>query len=177
LVSNDYLVATDGLARGDVDAAFAPSMMQAPGVRARQVFEEQACMVVRRDHPQVRGKLTPKLFNALPHIDVEVVLGRTGIGHRMAEQHWKAAGLERKVAVRVPYFTTAAMIAARTDCVAGLPGRLAKVLCKTMPVKIVPTTFPLPKMGISLVWHERTDADPGARYFRQLVAEAVGGAR
>ncbi len=176
-VSSDYLVATDGLARGDVDAAFAPAMMQTPGVRAQQVFEEQACMVVRRDHPQLRGRLTPKLFNTLPHIDVEVVLGKTGIGHRMAEQHWKAAGLERKVAVRVPYFTTAAMIAARTDCVAGLPSRLAKVLCKTMPLKIVPTTFPLPKMGISLVWHERTDADPGARYFRQLVAEAVGGAR
>jgi DNA-binding transcriptional LysR family regulator len=173
-VSNDYLVATDGLARGDVDAAFAPSMMQAPGVHAQQVFEEQACMVVRRDHPKLRGKLTPKLFNALKHIDVEVVLGRTGIGHRMAEQHWKAAGLERKVAVRVPYFTTAAMIAARTDCVAGLPSRLANVLCETMPLKIVATTFPLPKMGISLIWHERTDADPGARYFRQLVAEAVG---
>src|SRR5580704_5391064 len=163
-VSNDYL-----------DAAFAPSMMQAPGVRAQQVFEEQACMVVRRDHPRLRGKLTPKLFNALPHIDVEVVLGRTGIGHRMAEQHWKAAGLERKVAVRVPYFTTAAMIAARTDCIAGLPGRLAKVLCKHLPIKVAATTFAMPKMGLSLVWHDRTDADPGGRYFRDLVAEAVGG--
>jgi DNA-binding transcriptional LysR family regulator len=175
-VSNDYLVATDGLAHGDVDAAFAPSMLVAPGVRARPVFDEHACMVVRRDHPQLRGKLTPRLFNALPHIDVEVVLGRTGIGHRMAEQHWKAAGLERKVVVRVPYFTTAAMIAARTDCIAGLPSRLATVLCKTMPIKIVPTTFPLPTMGVSLIWHERTDADPGTRYFRQLVVEAVGGA-
>lgn len=131
-------------------------------------------MVVRRDHPRVRGKLTPKLFNELPHIDVEVVLGRTGIGHKLAEQHWKGAGLERKVAVRVPYFTTAAMIASRTDCIAGLPSRLAKVLCKTLPLKVAPTSFQMPKMGVSLVWHERTDADPGAKYFRDLVAGAVG---
>jgi DNA-binding transcriptional LysR family regulator len=175
LVSSDYLVATDGLATGDVDAAFAPSIMETPGVRARPILEEQACMVVRRDHPRVRRKLTAKLFNALPHIDVEVVLGRTGVGHRLAEQHWRSAGLERKVAVTVPYFTTAAMIASRTDCIAGLPSRLAKVLCKHLPIKVAATTFAMPKMGLSLVWHDRTDADPGGRYFRDLVAEAVGG--
>jgi DNA-binding transcriptional LysR family regulator len=175
LVSNDYLAATDGLATGDVDAAFAPSILRTPGLRARPVFEEHACMVVRRDHPRVRGKLTPKLFNELPHIDVEVVLGRPGVGARLVEQHWKGEGLERKVVVRVPYFTTAAMIASRTDCIAGLPNRLARVLCKTMPIKTVPTTFPMPKMGVSLVWHERTDADPGGRFFRDLVVAAVGG--
>src|SRR5215469_12060476 len=146
-VSSDYLVATNGLATGDVDAAFAPSMLQTPGVRARPIFEEQACMVVRRDHPRVRGKLTPKLFNQLPHIDVEVVLGRTGVGHRLAEQHWRSAGLERKVAVRVPYFTTAAMIASRTDCIAGLPSRLAAVVCKHLPLKVASATFPMPTMG------------------------------
>jgi DNA-binding transcriptional LysR family regulator len=176
LVSNDYLVATNGLATGDVDAAFAPSALQAPGVRARPIFEEQACMVVRRDHPRVRGKLTPKLFNELPHIDIEVVLGRVGVGGRMAEQHWRREGLERKVAITVPYFTTAAMIAAQTDCIAGLPGRVAEVMCRCLPLKVVATTFPLPKMGMSLVWHERTDADPGGRYFRDLVVEATGGA-
>jgi DNA-binding transcriptional LysR family regulator len=175
LVSNDYLVATDGLASGDVDAAFAPSVMQTPGLRARPIFEEQACMVVRRDHPRLRGKLTPKLFNELPHIDVEVVLGRTGIGHRLAEQQWRRAGLVRKVAITVPYFTTAAWIASRTDCIAGLPSRLAEVVCRTLPLKVAATTFTLPKMGLSIVWHERTDADPGGRYFRELVVETVSG--
>lgn len=172
LVSSDYLVATNGLASGDVDAAFAPSAMEAPGLRMRPLFEEQARIVVRRDHPRVRGKMTPKLFGELQHINVEVVLGRTGIGHRV----WQRAGLERKVAITVPYFTTAAMIASRTDCVVGLPGRVAEVLCRLLPLKVVATTFPLPKMGMSLVWHERTDADPGGRYFRDLVVKAAGAA-
>jgi DNA-binding transcriptional LysR family regulator len=172
LVSNDYLVATDGLA-GDVDAAFVPSMMRTPGVHARPVFEEQACLVVRRDHPRVRGKLTPKHFRELPHIDVDVVLGKPGVVARHTEQHWKDEGLERKVAVRVPYFTTAALIASRTDCIAPLPSRVAKVLCNAMPIKVAATTFPLPKMGMSLVWHERTDADSGGKFFRDLVAAAV----
>jgi DNA-binding transcriptional LysR family regulator len=173
IVSVDFLAATDGLASGEVDAAFAPSDLVIPGQRSARVFEERACMVVRRDHPKVRGRITPKVFNELSHIDVEVVLGRKGFGHRKAEEHWKKAGLERKVAVTVPYFTTAATIASRTDCVAGLPSRLAHMLCKQLPVKIAPTTFTLPSMGISLVWHERSEQDAGGRFFREVVAGAV----
>jgi len=130
-------------------------------------------MVVRRDHPRVRGKLTPKLFGELPHIDVEVALGRKGFGHQQAARHWRSSGLERRVRFTVPYFTTAALIAARTDCIAGLPSRVAETLVATLPIKIVPATFPLPAMRISLVWHDRTDRDPGARFFRKVVVDAV----
>lgn len=176
IVSPDYLVATDGLAAGDVDAAFAPEQAVTAGQRSAFVFEEQAALVVRRDHPRVRGRLTREAFNALPHMNVQVALGRTGAGHRIAEAHWQAHGLQRRVVLTVPYFMTAALAAASTDAVAGLPERLARLCCRMLPLKIVPTSFPLPRMNTVMVWHERTDADPGARYFRQLVIDAVGGA-
>ena len=173
IVSADFLAATDGLASGEVDVAFIPSHIVAPGQPGQRIFEEQATFVVRRDHPTVRGKLDVKQFNRLSHIDVEVVLGKKGSGHRLAEQHWKAAGLERAVGVTVPYFMTAALVAAQTDCIAGLPSRLAQMLCKLLPLKAVKTTFPLPKMSMSMTWHERTNADAGARHFRALIAAAV----
>jgi DNA-binding transcriptional LysR family regulator len=175
MVSADFLAASDGLASGEIDLAFVPSPLVGPDDLGERVFEERACLVVRRDHPTVRGKITPKLFNSLRHIDVEVALGKKGVGHRGAEQHWKSVGLERKVGITVPYFTTAAMMASRTDLVAGLPSRAAHVLCRMLPIRIAPTTFPLPSMGISMTWHERTDADAGAKYFRRLVADAVRG--
>ena len=65
------------------------------------------------------------------------------------------------------------MMASRTDLVAGLPSRAAAILCEAFPLRIAGTTFPLPAMDISVMWHERTDADPGAQYFRNLVADAV----
>jgi len=173
VVSADYLAATDGLARGEIDAAFVPTDMVLPNHHGTVVFEERAALVVRRDHPKVRGKMTPKLFGELAHIDVEVALGRKGFGHQQAARHWRRSGLERHVRFTVPYFTTAALVAARTDCVAGLPSRVAETLVATLPIKIVPTTFPLPAMRISLVWHDRTDRDPGARFFRKLVIDAV----
>jgi DNA-binding transcriptional LysR family regulator len=173
IVSSDYLVATNGLATGDIDAAFAPSVMEMQGLHARAMFEDRACFVLRKNHPRARGKLTPERVSELSHIDVEVMLGKQGVGGRLAEEHWRRAGITRTVAVTVPYFTTAAMIVARTDCIAGLPRRLAEVMCRQLPLAIVPTTFPLPKIEMSLVWHQRTDADPGGRFFRDLVVESV----
>jgi DNA-binding transcriptional LysR family regulator len=175
VVSADYLAATDGLASGDVDLTFAPAQMVGPGMRSMVLFEERAELLVRRDHPNVGRRMTRELFNALPHIDIHVVLGRPGTGYRAAQQHWEKARVRRRVALTVPHFLIAAMAAAETDCVAALPDRLAELCLRLLPLKKVAATFPLPSLTTVMVWHERTDADPGAAYLRQLVAEAVRG--
>jgi DNA-binding transcriptional LysR family regulator len=175
VVSADYLVATDGLANGDVDLTFAPAQAVQPGMRSLVLFEEGAALLVRRDHPLVRKTMSRALFNALPHIDVHVVLGRPGTGHRVAQQQWEQARVHRHVALTVPHFLIAAMAAAETDCVAAVPERLAAVCLKLLPLKKATAAFPLPRLTTVMAWHERTDADPGTTCFRQLVADAVRG--
>jgi DNA-binding transcriptional LysR family regulator len=173
VVSVDYLVASDGLASGDVDATFMPTMAVPEGFPSQHVFDEWSVFLVRKDHPRVRGPITPALFGELSHIDVEVTLGRRGTGHKAAAEAWKRAGLVRKVGMVVPYFTTAALVASRTDHVAAVPRRAAEVFCRMMPVRIAKATFTIPPLPMSLTWHERTDADPGARYFRSVLVDAV----
>jgi DNA-binding transcriptional LysR family regulator len=175
IVSADYLIASDGLATGEVDATFMPSHGVPEGMRSQHVFDEAGVFLVRKDHPRVRGPITPKLFGELAHIDIEVALGRRGTGGKLAVQELKRAGLARNVAMVVPYFVTAALIASRTDLVAGVPRRAGEVFCRMLPLRIAKTTFPVPSLPMSLMWHERTDADPGARYFRSVVVDAVGG--
>lgn len=174
IVSTDFLVSSDGLATGEIDAAFGVAGMRlGGGLHARTVYEEIGALVVRRDHPRVRRRMTPELFDSLRHIDVQVALGRPGAGHAIAEQTWRRHGLSRDVVLAVPHFVAAAMAAARTDYVAALPSRVARTVCKLLPLRIVKSTFELPRAGVTLVWHERTGADAGARYFRDLVAAAV----
>ena len=173
VVSADYLVATDGLVSGDVDVTFAPAQSVQPGMRSTPLFEERGVLVVRRNHPRIGRRMTRELFNALPHIDVHVVLGRPGTGHRVAQRQWEESRLRRRVVLTVPYFFVAAMAAAETDAVAALPERVADLAVRLLPVKQVTAVFPLPRLTTVMVWHERTEADPGARYFRKLVAEAV----
>jgi len=173
VVSADYLAASDGLATGDVDVAFAPEQAVPPGMPSAPLFEEQAALLVRRNHPRVRARMTRELFNALPHIDVHVVLGRPGVGHRVAQRGWQRARVRRRVVLTVPYFMVAAMAAAETDCVAAMPNRMADLCVRLLPVRRVPAAFPLPRMNTVMVWHERTDADPGAKVFRDLVREVA----
>jgi len=173
VVSADYLAATDGLSSGDIDVAFAPAQAVQPGMRSQPVFEESAALVVRRDHPQVGRRITRALFNRLPHIDVHVALGRPGAGHRVAQRGWERAGVRRRVVLTVPYFMTAALAAAATDCIAGLPDRMAALCVSRLPLKKVAAAFPLPSMTTVMIWHQRTDTDPGACAFRNLVADAV----
>jgi len=173
VVSADYLAASDGLASGDVDVAFSPEQAVPAGMRSAALFEERAALIVRRTHPRVRGRMTRELFNALPHVDVHVVLGRPGTGHRVAQRGWERARVRRRVVITVPYFMIAAMCAAETDCVAALPDRIADVCVRLLPVKRVEAAFPLPRMNTVMVWHERTDADPGAKAFREIVIDVA----
>jgi DNA-binding transcriptional LysR family regulator len=173
VVSADYLAATDGLAGGDVDLAFAPEQSVQRGMRSRAVFQERAALVVRRDHPRVHRRMTRELFNQLPHVDVHVALGRPGAGHRVAARGWEQARVRRRVVLVVPYFMTAALAAAATDCVAGLPDRMAALCVRLLPLKTVAADFPLPAVTTVMVWHERTEADPGARVLRQVIADSV----
>jgi DNA-binding transcriptional LysR family regulator len=173
VVSADYLAATDGVSSGDIDVAFASEQAVLPGMRSQRVFEESAALVVRRDHPRVGRRITRELFNQLPHVDVHVALGRPGTAHRVAQRGWERAGVRRRVVLTVPYFMTAALAAAATDCIAGLPDRMAALCVSLLPLKKVAATFPLPSMTTVMIWRQRTDTDPGACVFRNVVAGAV----
>src|SRR5262245_10976397 len=72
VVSVDYLLSSDGLATGTVDAALAPSGSEGPGLHATPLFEEAAVVVVRKRHPTVGAKLSVAQLNALGHVDVHL---------------------------------------------------------------------------------------------------------
>jgi DNA-binding transcriptional LysR family regulator len=174
IVSTDYLVSSGGLATGEIDAAFAvEGMPLGAGCHAGPLYEEEGTFVVRRQHPRVKQRMTAALFNSMKHIDVQVALGRTGSGHAIAERAWRAAGLSRTVALAVPHFTAAAIAAARTDYVAALPRRVAEALAQLLPLEITRPSFAMPRVTVTLVWHQRTADDLGAQYFRKLVAKSV----
>jgi len=118
--------------------------------------------------------LTRDQFNELPQIDVQVALGQPGVGQRVSERTQRSTRSAAHRADRAVFHDGGAAVS-RTDAAAVLPERLATLFCNLVPLKIVPVSFPLPRVPMVMVWHERTDADPGARFFRQLVQEAVKG--
>jgi DNA-binding transcriptional LysR family regulator len=58
-----------------------------------------------------------------------------------------------------------------------MPRRLATRFVQQMPLTILAPPVPPIAFRIQLVWHERTHADPGARFFRSVVLAAVRSSR
>ncbi|WP_437949139.1 LysR substrate-binding domain-containing protein [Sorangium sp. So ce296] len=173
VASVDHLEAAGGLAGGDIDAAIAPAHPLPPGHHAADLYEQDSVFVVRRGHPCARGPMTREVFNAMRHIDIHVALGRGGIGNRAAREQLAAHGLHREIAMTVPSFSAAAVAAANTDLIAGMPRRLAEALARLAPLAIVEPPMPGFSLRLQLVWHERTHEDAGARCFRELVISAL----
>ncbi|MBX5482918.1 MAG: LysR family transcriptional regulator [Myxococcaceae bacterium] len=178
LLSVDQLEAGGGLAGGEADAAIAPAgPALGQGFHAEPLYEEEGVLVVRKGHPRAGRKMTRAQFNQLRHIDILVSLGKGGIGHDIVEAFFAEHGLKRDVAISVPSFAAAAAIASQTDWVAGLPRRLAQRFVRQLPLAIVEPPVPPVRFRMQLVWHDRTDADEGARCFRSVVMSAVRGSR
>jgi DNA-binding transcriptional LysR family regulator len=162
-----------GLASGEVDAAIAPAHGPLPDVHASELYEEEGVLIVRKDHPHVRRRMSKEQFNSLRHIDILLALGGPGIGHRVVEEFLASHGLHRDIAISVPSFAAAAAIAAQTDWVAGMPRRMALSFLRQMPLITVEMPVPAVRFRIQLVWHERTHKDTGAEVFRELILDSV----
>ncbi|MFE8596194.1 LysR family transcriptional regulator [Archangium violaceum] len=173
IVSIDQLEATDGLASGQVDAVIAPLEAAGPGLHAAELYRDEAVMVVRRDHPKVGKRLSKQAFNELGHVDIWLSIEGPGLGHRFIEGFFQRHGLRRSVSLIVPGFAAAAMAAATTDLIAGLPRLVAEALAQHLPLRVVELPVAPPPFQMHLLWHERTHADEGARFFRELVLGAM----
>jgi DNA-binding transcriptional LysR family regulator len=179
VMSVDELESKGGLASADVDVAIAPAHGQLHGDRpmsdlhVSDLYEEEGVLVVRKGHPRVRRRMSKDQFNALRHIDILLALGGPGIGRRIVDDFFASHGLYRDIAVSVPSFAAAAAIAAHTDWVAGMPRRMATAFVRQMPLVAVAMPIPAVRFRIQLVWHERTNRDAGASFFRAQILAAV----
>jgi DNA-binding transcriptional LysR family regulator len=172
VVTIDHLLASNGLETGEIDVLVGMPPALPPGCLAEQLFEDGPVCVVRKDHPFDKAEMTLEDFIRYPHVHTAVtVTAKRRIDATLAEK-----GLQRHVALTVPQFTIAAMSVLRNDYLAPFAQRMALALAESLPIRIirVPELENLPRLTTSLVWHARTDPDPGAREFRDIVRRAAG---
>jgi DNA-binding transcriptional LysR family regulator len=106
-------------------------------------------------------------------MDVLITLGQGGHGHRQAEKFFRKHGLVRHVALAVPSFTAAVLAAAQTDYVACIPRGVAEALSQSVPLKILELPVRGLSVGLTLIWHSRTQSDATLRHFRELIVATL----
>ncbi len=166
------------LAAGRLELLVVPKIGRLRGeLRAVDLLRERFLSVVRRDHPVAQRRLTLQRFCALQHV---VVYPLGGDADSLVSRVLTQRGLERRVAVRVPYFESALRIVAETDYIATVPAALGSrpLSSSTKSRRPAPLAFlkppvPIPGFVLQAVWHRRHDDDPLQRWLREVLALSV----
>jgi len=158
------------------------------------VVEEDWVFIARTHHPLLAGEVSQSRILSYPHIVVDYtgnadnlidgffpergVLRRVHI-ERVVLEAPRREGRTGRIAVRVPSFATVADVVAQTDMIASLPRRLAASMCGRHRVVLIEPPGDTSTVDVEILWHWRSEVDPGVRWLRAQIAHAateVGGA-
>ncbi|HUJ58325.1 MAG TPA: LysR family transcriptional regulator [Kofleriaceae bacterium] len=155
--------------RGDIDLGIGVFRDLPSEFRKQALFEDRFCCVVRRDHPQVRGRVSLALYTSLHHVLV-APRGRPGA---TVDRALGRLGEHRRVSRSLPYFLSALHCVAESDCIATVSIRLARAHAERFGLQIVKPPIELPPYTIEQVWHPRVETDPAHVWMRRLVARVA----
>jgi DNA-binding transcriptional LysR family regulator len=139
-----------------------------PLLSQRHLFSDPFVCVVRAGHPRVGRTMTLERYLELSHIDV-LPAPNSRPGLRIERALGARAG-QRRVSLRVPYFSVAARALAAGDQVLTMTRFFASELQRLAPLKIVAAPLEVPPLRFSMVWHRDRDGDRRHQRFRELVA-------
>ncbi len=149
-------------------ADLAIGMLDGRAPRGAPLFTLRFVCLIRRDHPRVGTRLSLARFLELEH-----VLVAPGGGAGLIDELLAKRGLERRVALTLAHFFSAAMVVSRTDLVMSATSVLADVVERILPVRAVRHPLAAPVVTIGQLWQPRDDADPAHAWLRQVIADVA----
>jgi DNA-binding transcriptional LysR family regulator len=154
------------LADGAIDLAVGFMPHLEAGFYQQVLFDQHFVCLVAANHPRVGAALDLESLRRESHIRVLT----SGTGHAIVDKVLAGAGVERKVALKLPSFLGVARIVAQTELLAIVPFRYANELVGSEAVRMLPVPVELPRFHVKQHWHERYHADVSNRWLRQTVA-------
>lgn len=138
-----------------------------PGYMHRRIIDEdELVLVCRPQHPILNHEfVTIDDFLNYPHISV-----KTGGGwYDVVDHPLKELGLQRLIKLSVYSYEAAFSVAARTDLLAVVPRHVARNDTAASKLVCAPPPLDLPKLEISVWWHEIHHNDPAHKWLRETV--------
>ena len=151
---------------GDIDLAVGPFPALGQTIRRQRLLTEGYVSVIRRGHPRLTARPSLSAFCEERHVVVSAY--QAAHVHQDLDRLLTAALPPANIALRVPGFVAAAMVAKHTDTVATLPARVGTMLAEELQLQLVRPPLALPRVPIGLYWHERSHRDPASKWLRAL---------
>ena len=159
----------DQLDAGGADIALTRLMDGGERFKCVRIADDDYVAVLDRQHPAAGlSELTAQHLAAIPHIIVSSSGDDTAFVDDALGQH----GLDRKIAVRVPFLSIALMLIG-ADRLTILPRRAARGLTLVCPLVLKELPFASPRTELSMIWHRRLDKEPAQQWLRGMVRASV----
>ncbi len=170
----------ESLETGDVDLAIHPVLLDPQPfdigprldaeLQTRTLFRDSFRCFFRADHPVLgrRRRLTLDAFTSFSHI----LVAPGGEGPGLVDRILDERGLRRRIALRVPHFTTALEVVAQSDLVLTGPSSLGGCSAAAS-LASRPAPLDIPEHAITMLWHPRFTEDPGHQWLRERMVEVT----
>jgi DNA-binding transcriptional LysR family regulator len=156
------------LERGELDASFWGATAPEPPWRSQPLFSERMIGLVGAAHPlagrAAEGRITLDDYLAHPHIN----LSPKNPGRSFIDVALERLGRERRIAVGTQSFSANLDALTDSDLIAAVPERLAAIARRQGHV-VFEIPLDLTPFSYLLIWHQRTDGDPGNVWLRETI--------
>lgn len=158
----------DALIRGQVDFMILPHDLSQPPTRSRdlvwqQLAKDEMVCLMNPDHPLVNQELTIDSYLAFKHIGIQ----DKDLSEPYFEQNLKQQYGERKVAISVADFGSAAVMSHQSDYLLTSSKMWAEKAFQARGLIQKSLPFEYGKVGYSLVWNQASLNDPALLWLHQ----------
>ena len=130
------------------------------------LLEERFVCLARKGHPGLQGGMTLEAFAALPHL----LVTERGDAYGAVDEALAKLGLERHVRLTVPHVLVVPAVLPRSDLIASVGARAARLFADTAPIDIYEMPLPIASWRLSMLWSRQKAGDLGLAWLRDVVA-------
>jgi DNA-binding transcriptional LysR family regulator len=135
--------------------------------RGEALFEDVFRCVPGRELRRGKVSISMKEYLSFRHISVETQPSQQNLIDRWLGE----AGLQRHVAMQLPYFLPAIRMLETTDLVLTIPARIAEPMLSLLDLPRLKAPKEIPSIRYSMVWHPRFDSDLLHAWLRETVRQ------
>jgi DNA-binding transcriptional LysR family regulator len=164
--------AVDKLLSGAVELACGVFDAIPATVESCKLTSIDSICITDRNNPYLAGRaLDLETFLKLPHVRVAV----NSDPGTVIDAGLSTLSLRRRVVLSVPHFLAVPGAVLGTDMIAVLDTESFSIFQDRKDFRTDPLPLPLPDIGVSMIWHRRSQSDAGHKWLRDLMAHCIVG--
>jgi LysR family nod box-dependent transcriptional activator len=153
--------------RGDIDLLVIPDLISSKDHPSEFLFEETLSCVVWEHNSAVGDRLSLQQYLALDHVTTEM----DDAGLTTIDRSIERLGYVRRSQLNVPNIMLAPKFVIGTQIIMTLQTRLARLLTKNLPLRMLPCPLNMPPVSEVVQWHKRLGRDPAVAWFCGLLKD------